>query len=145
MSIISVEIESHIPIMDDLSVFDSMFDKIGQYMEISLKRNFSEGGRPSTWPRKKKDGQPSHLYLSGALFNTIGYQFGEDFAEAGAMSILPYSFIHQFGGFSGLGHRSYIPPREYVLFQEQDIDYIVKLFGDQVMAFFGASGEEIML
>lgn len=139
---INLEIEGSLPSLDNFS-FSNTFEKISKYMELSIKKNFAEGGRSEEW-QKKKNGSPSNLYLSGELFNTIGGNFGEDFAEAGAMNLLPYSFIHQYGGYAGRGGKAYIPKREYVLFQEEDISYILNEFSNDLLSFFNTKGEKIV-
>ena len=68
---INIEIEAQLPDLSKLD-FTNTFEKISRHLELSIKKNFAEGGRPETWEPLKKSGQPSHLYKTGALFNTIG-------------------------------------------------------------------------
>lgn len=133
---INIEIEARLPNLENLN-FTSTFEKIARHMELSIKRNFAEGGRPETWTPLKKNGQPSHLYKTGKLFGTMGSNFGETFAEAGAMTLLPYSWVHQRGGGNN------IPARPYVLFQQEDIDFIMQEFSNDIVKFWDTSGEVI--
>jgi len=100
---------------------------IAEYLENSIRENFTSGGRPGKWP-VLKTGEASFLTKTGALRDSIGSESGDDWAEAGPRTILPYTFVHQYGG-------KYIPQREYVLFQREDIDWILKYLGDYVVEF----------
>jgi phage gpG-like protein len=133
---INIEIEGRLPNFDNFT-FANSFDKISKHLETSIKMNFAEGGRPTKW-KTKKNGEPSHLFIDGTLFDSIGSDFGEDFAEAGAMSLLPYSFAHQFG----YSPRN-LPPREYVMFQQEDIDFAINTLGTDLLTFFQTKGEPI--
>lgn len=134
---INIEISGRLPNFENFS-FTSTFEKIAKHLEMSIKMNFAEGGRPEIWQPKKKDGQPSHLFLTGALFDSIGSDSGVDFAEAGAMTLLPYSFAHQYG----YAPRN-LPQREYILFQEEDIEFCLQTMGDDIVRFWKTNGEEI--
>lgn len=139
---LNIEIQGKLPSLDGFE-FSNTFEKVARYMELSIKRNFAEGGRPQ-W-QAKKDGSPSHLYISGALFNTIGFEYGADFAEAGAMALLPYSWVHQ-AGFSGVkknGVFMNMPARPYVMFQDEDIDWIAEQFSEDILHYFDTHGEVI--
>lgn len=140
---IQVELKLTIP---DLSkfTFRSSFEKIAKALELSIKRNFQDGGRPEKW-EPKRNGQPSHLFMTGALFNSIGSDSGEDYAEAGAMTLLPYSYIHQYG-FNGVrsdGRRMRMPQREYILFQQEDIEFCIQTMAGDLLRFWNASGEPV--
>jgi len=139
-----IEMEFNIPDLESFTFTDS-FEKIAKYLEISLQMNFQDGGRPAKWEPKKKDGSPSHLFMTGALFNSIGSESGIDYAEAGAMRLLPYSFIHQYG-FDGVrkdGKYMRMPIREYILFQDEDIDFCLQTMGDDLLSFWNSKGEQI--
>jgi len=142
--VISTEMTLVIPNLEDFTFADSM-EAIPKYLEISVKKNFQDGGRPVKWEPKKKDGSPSHLFMTGVLFNTIGSDSGVDFAEAGAMTLLPYSLIHQFG-YNGVrrdGKYMHMPIREYVMFQGEDIDQSIQLLGDGLVSFWDSRGEPV--
>lgn len=140
---LNIEIQGKLPSLDGFE-FTNTMEKVARYMELSIKKNFAEGGRPIGW-EQKKDGSPSHLFISGALFNTIGFEFGETFAEAGAMTLLPYSWVHQ-AGFSGTkknGVFMNMPARPYVMFQDEDIDWIEQQFSDDILRYFDTHGEMV--
>lgn len=140
---IQVEMTMTIPDLSKFTFRDS-FEKIAKYLEISIKKNFQDGGRPTKW-EPKKNGQPSHLFMTGVLFNTIGSDSGEDYAEAGAMMLLPYTYIHQFG-FNGVrsdGRKMRMPQREYVMFQEEDIDFAIQTLAGDLVQFWNANGEPV--
>jgi phage gpG-like protein len=140
---INIEIQGKLPSLEGFN-FTNTMEKVARHLELSIKRNFAEGGRPQEW-QIKKDGSPSHLYISGALFNTIGFEFGESYAEAGAMTLLPYSWVHQ-AGFSGVkknGVFMNMPARPYVMFQEEDFDFIESQFGDDIVKYWDTHGEVI--
>lgn len=142
--LINIEIQGKLPTLDGFD-FSNTMEKVARHLELSIKRNFAEGGRPEQWQPKKKDGSPSHLYISGALFNTIGFEFGEDYAVAGAMSLLPYSWVHQ-AGFSGMkknGVYMNMPSRPYVMFQEEDFDFIEQQFTNDIVRYWDTHGEVI--
>lgn len=138
---IEITMEMNIP---DLSkfTFRNSFEKIAKALEISIKKNFQDGGRPEKWT-PKKNGQPSHLFLTGALFNSMGSESGEDYAEAGAMTLLPYSLIHQ-NGFDGVtsdGRNMHMPERHYVMFQEEDIEMCLRELAGSIVTFWNEYGE----
>lgn len=160
---IDITIQGRIPSLEGFT-FKNSFDKVSKYMEISIKRNFAEGGRPNAW-QARKDGSPSHLNRGGALFSSIGSAYGDNFAEAGVMTPLPYAMIQQEGGeinhpgsdkfqvFTIGGqtvfthgtkpHKINIPARPYVIFQEEDFTWIINEMGNDLVTFLNTHGEKI--
>lgn len=112
------------------SDFTLPFTRIEERLLRSQRANFIEGGRPNRWPALKT-GQPSHLTVSGAMMFAIHSTSGADFAEAES-GAFPYTMIHQFGGWAGRGHAAYIPPRPYMLFQQEDINFAIAEIRDAV-------------
>lgn len=133
---IRAEITGELPRSDELD-FGALFAQASEMMYLDLIKNFEEGGRPERWPAKKT-GEASHLFQTGALRESIGFESGDDFASAGAMTLLPYSFVHQYGS-----PKQNIPQREYILWQEGLIDEIVELFGDSIVEFYDTRGEKV--
>lgn len=140
---INIEVQGMIPDFGKFK-FANSFDKIAKHLETSIKTNFAEGGRPEKW-EAKKDGSPSYLAKSYKLFGTMGSESGDDFASAGAMSMLPYSFVHQYG-FDGMkknGVYMRMPQRQYVMFQDEDIEFCINTLGNDMVEFWNTKGEQI--
>lgn len=65
------------------------------------------------------------LTQSGILRRSVYYVaqgMGIEVIAGGAG--LPYAAIHQFGGQAGRGHKVSLPARPYLLFQDEDIDWL---------------------
>ena len=107
----------------------------------SIRQNFVAGGRPAAWLPLKKGG-PSHLFQGGALLNSISAFSGPTWAQA-QTGALPYAAIHQFSGWAGRGHKSFIPARPYMMFQPEDIEYIRHTIGWHIVSFMNAHQEAI--
>lgn len=135
----------------------------GGYMKGSIDRNFTAQGRPAAWPglapgtlgaflgsrksfwnKRKKDGsrtlskkgrtaRAGRLILtdSARLRNSISYNASAAGVTIGTSVI--YAAIHQFGGPAGRGHKVTIPPRPFLLFQDEDISYYERLLSTYVM------------
>lgn len=113
---ISGTTEEHIPLFNT-NLTETM-DKASKLMLTSVQRNFGEGGRPK-WKDLKKGGQ-SFLYQKGNLLRGIHREFD---ATSATVSTSPWvgNRIHQFGGWAGRNHASFIPARPYMMFQEEDV------------------------
>ena len=135
---INATIEGMLP---DFSKMDyrSSFEEISGNLEVSIKTNFSAGGRPSTW-QAKKNGEPSHLFKTGRLFQSITHSFTEFSAEAGVNSgdKLPYTFAQQFG----YSPRNLVA-RPFVLFQDEDKEMAVNVLRTDILTFWQTQGEPI--
>ncbi|MCG6552503.1 MAG: phage virion morphogenesis protein [Candidatus Magnetominusculus sp. LBB02] len=108
---------------------------IGKRVTASVKENFRAGGRPQMWipsQRAKATGTQT-LIDTKNLMNTIHPTAYNDRVEIGTN--VKYAAIHQFGGYTGRGHKSYIPPRPFLMVQDGDwavinetlLDYIARL------------------
>lgn len=120
--------------------FSGAMRECGDVMLRSVMGNFNLGGRPNTW-QAKKTGWPS--YLKGSppvLMGSLFMRSGDDFAEVGVPTSIPYAAIHNFGGVIengfGKGIRINMPKRQYLMFQDQDKIDIVNLLGGRVPKFF---------
>ncbi len=134
------------------------------YMDESVLKNFLEGGRPQKW-QPTKSGAPSHLYGNGALLGSKRH-VSDDFSAALMIGGgIPYAWIHQEGGiihhpgskefqvFSVLGetvfthgtkpHEILIPARPYMMFQDEDIQYLEELIGRYIVDFMNVNKEVI--
>lgn len=140
---INIDIQGMLPDFSKFK-FTNAMDEISKHLELSIKTNFAEGGRPVKW-EARKDGSPSYLAGNYVLFGTMGSESGEDFASAGAMSILPYSFVHQYGfdGVKSNGVYMRMPERRYVMFQDEDIEFAIKKVGGSIVEFWDTKGEQI--
>jgi len=130
-----------------------VFRNFGEYMKGSIDKNFAAGGRPVKWQPLKilsllswsygfkkggthrtKKGGPTKagraalagrlpLTASGVLRRSIHYA-----AESRAITIAAgpsdYAAIHQFGGKAGRGRKVTIPARPYLMFQDEDVNYL---------------------
>ena len=97
----------------------------------SVMETLYSGGRPTGWAAKK-NGQPSFLRKTGALYGAIRKQSDDkSFAVSISKGEIPYAFAHQFG---------YAPrnlrARAYMVFQDEDKKQIQALFLDRVVEFF---------
>ena len=119
--------------------FTPPMQKIAEYMRESVELNFRMGGRPVKWPPLKRGG-PSFLYKTGALYNSIRHQWNDREAVVEAGRGLRYAFIHQYGGAIRGG---YMPQRQYMMFQDDDIPVIRQMIADHVIKFMNSRGERI--
>jgi len=78
--------------------------QVAELVEASVKRNFSEGGRPTAWVALKPQVVTGNtpLMKSGALFNSIENTSDGTSATVSAGQGLPYAMTQQFG--SGSNH-----------------------------------------
>ena len=104
-------------LFDDLERFDAlpMWEDIGEYLTSETARRFdreidAEGNRLKPSRRAELGGgktlvEYGHLrdsYSYVTLLDRTGIEFGSN---------LDYAAIHQFGGKTGRGHRTVLPPR----------------------------------
>jgi phage virion morphogenesis protein len=126
-----------------------VFRNFGEYMKGSIDKNFAAGGRPVKWPALRFStkvawslGKKSHWGKKGKMTKTgksawegrlpltdtarlrrsISYTAGAREISIGTSVI--YAAIHQFGGQAGRGKKVYIPARPYLMFQDEDINYL---------------------
>ncbi len=130
-----------------------VFRNFGEYMKGSIEQNFAAGGRPERWQPLKMatmvawhTGKKSYWNKSGGAMTAKGKAAWQGrlpltdtarlrrsinyIAAARGINIgtnLIYAGIHQFGGQAGRGHKTTIPARPYLLFQDADIDYFERL------------------
>lgn len=129
---ISLTISGQVPTLQGFT-FSNAFEKIARELEISIKRYFADGGGHTQWEHKM-NGMPSHLYQSGALFNSMTSGFSENEAWAGdPFGVLPYSFVHNFGS-------EIMPQREYIMFRQEDIQTIRQEMENSIIEFFATKG-----
>ncbi len=131
-------------------------------MEESIKLNFIQGGRPVSWePRKSQLFSHPLLFASGGLYSSIYSTSGDRWAEAGARKtihqtggIFPIPITDKSRGFFwSVWYRTgeemwkwmaltkstvfmvKMPKRQYVLFQQTDIEKILNLIGAGIVSF----------
>jgi len=109
-------------------------------MRQSIVLNFLMAGRPNAWPNLANHSfvkgsnsrfgtqDTTPLVRTGKMMNSVSSVATANTATAGMMGDFPrWYWIHQTGGWAGRGHRSFIPQRRYVMFQDQDIHRIQAL------------------
>lgn len=96
----------------------------------TVREAHATSGR-GTWAALKKDGSPSFLYKTGGMMSRIHSESGENWAETGS-GVSGINFIHEFGGWAGRQHHSYIPARPRFKFQESDKEYIIGMVSGAV-------------
>jgi len=127
----------------------------GEIVVKSVRENFLQQGRPSTWKtlssatkfgiiggsrglKKSGDlkiGSRRKLVnrkiligfgMHGGLMGSIHYAADRSSVRIGTEKI--YGAIHQFGGPAGRGKKVMIPEREYLLLQDEDKPVIIDVF-----------------
>lgn len=99
--------------------------EIGEIVRSSVIKNFGQGGRPNPWKplaastiKKKRGGAGKTLIDSARLMNSITSRASKDRVTIGTNVI--YAAIHQLGGMAGRGRKVKIPPRPYLMVQDED-------------------------
>jgi phage virion morphogenesis protein len=130
----------------------------GGYMLRSIQANFDAEGRPEHWQplsmgtllafagsRKsfktkagRMSGHGARAMMGRLILTNTGRLRRSITAEPGANSLavgtnVVYAAIHQFGGMAGRGRKVRIPARPYLVFQETDVAWAVKIIGDYVV------------
>jgi phage gpG-like protein len=122
----------------------------GRHMQTSIRQNFNQGGRPDLWEplkglvvlaagtRRKKGSKAriqgktrmgGPLVLTGDLRDHIGFTpEPQDLVLWARPENNPIkAFVHQFGTtIAGKNHDITIPPRPYLVFQPEDLDWFRK-------------------
>ena len=129
-----------------------VFQDFKGHMQGSIEKNFAAGGRPDAWEPltfatmvgwisgKKgafnKSGMTAkgRTAWAGRLPLTAAGVFRRRATTGASVTITPRSFqyavlapqaaLMQFGGWAGRGHKSFIPARPYLVFQDEDISYL---------------------
>jgi phage gpG-like protein len=114
-----------------LGRLEPVFDQMGQYMVTqSIPANFALGGRPTRWPKVKRQPPTHPLIQSGELFRnacTFEVKPGPVLVVGEAVLGLPYARIQQLGGDTGRGGATHIPPRPSLVAQREDYKQFVSL------------------
>lgn len=159
----SANIENEIQINYDLS--DEMA-KIARVMHESIIAGLEAGGNPTFHPL----GSGAASYLGGrggSIAQSIGHESTDTTAQAGVVSKLPYSFIHNYGGQIKVTERSHaffwfmhkqtgdsmwkalalkyqvgdfiqMPKREYVHFTDELVRDIMEILKTKIFSLKGA-------
>jgi len=100
--------------------------KIGELAKKSVQTNFTAGGRPVKW-RKRKDNKPHPILIkSGILKNSIyseTHKFGVTIG-----SRVPYQAVHEYGY-----QPRNIPARPYLMLQTSDKVMIKKMIKKHIL------------
>lgn len=113
-----------------------LYEEIGEILDSSIQKNFREGGRYASdgeggWTggtnkwiesirAEAQNGQT--LQDTGGLAASITYHASEDGVVIGTNKA--YGAIQQFGGEAGKGNSVILPPRPYIVIQEEDYEDI---------------------
>ena len=97
-----------------------------------VRRNFdNQGIEGMSWEplspatRKRYNPDPDEILIdSQRLYNSIDGAFGDNSVFAGPSFNQEYELIHQFGGRSGPGLQTIIPPRPYVSISSDGLNKI---------------------
>jgi hypothetical protein len=85
--------------------------------EREIKKTLRTSSHPRGTPSPSAPGSPPSL-VSGALRRSVRAgrprQTGAARWETATAPTIVYSRIHELGGWTGRGHRTYLPPRPYV-------------------------------
>ena len=128
-----------------------VFQDFKGHMQGSIEKNFAAGGRPA-WEPLKFATKVGWILRRGSYWNknsmspkgreawagrlplTDTTEFRKKATIAASVAITPRSFqyavlapqaaLMQFGGWAGRGHKSFIPARPYLVFQDEDISYL---------------------
>jgi len=130
--------------------------KASLYMKNSLLQNFEMGGRP-TWLPLKSGGPATLGGIRGMIAQAIGSNYGDTYAEAGFINFPPplYAMIQQTGGIINhpgsdkfqvftiggrvifthgtIPHQIPIPARPYIMWQDEDLEYVKDLLGQEIL------------
>lgn len=146
---LDVQIQGGLP-KANLPEQTAVFKKIEEYMVQSIQKNFLEGGRPAWQP--KKDGTSFSL---GRLFRSISGISGANYASVSAAAFSKtgynYGLAQNFGAkippvegklmvFEIDGHIIFtykrkgfdLPARAFMMFQDEDVDYILRSLSQAV-------------
>lgn len=109
-----------------------LMGNISQIMLDAVEENFAKEGRPEPWlalapstikQREKKGHWPGKiLQQSGQLAAANIPHYDENSAEVTNNKV--YARIQQLGGWTGKGHKTYIPGRPYLTLADNDIEEI---------------------
>ena len=114
---------------------------VGEIGLASFEKNFEVGGRPNKWPelkestikeRSRRGKWPGKILVRSGNLKRISY-------EALAKKVIwsasgeEYAAIQHFGGKAGRNHAATIPPRPYLLLQDEDKVEITHVLIDHVM------------
>lgn len=114
--------------------FTETFSKVSERLYLSVLGTISSGGRPSMWPMKR-DGRPATLFVSGRLLSNIRKESTDTSARVFiSKTDVPYAFVQHFGG--PVGNGAVLPPRPYMMFQDQDVADIANMFRQDLIKFY---------
>lgn len=135
--------------------YTSAMEQIRDIMFASVQQNFITGGRPTQWEPLQPFGLPSHLYQSGAMFDSIQVEHDRNHASVFIDTArMPYAAIHNYGGtikhpgskkfqafqygdamvftYGTKAHDIRIPQRQFMMFQEEDKTAILQILGNAI-------------
>ena len=92
------------------------FRDVGEIALRSIRKNFDDGGRPKSWPKRKtrysgRRRRNKLLIDTGQLVNSLTYQATNQHVDIGTN--VEYAATHHFG-------RGGIPARPFLMLQDED-------------------------
>jgi phage gpG-like protein len=124
---INVEITGSLPVIN--TDFTNAMIDIRELMYASVMQNFTSGGRP-TWAARTKSYPWPILRKTDKMYNAIGRESGSNYAEVSIPNSINYAKYHQDG-------TRKMPMRMFMMFQPQDYDDILKIFGNALFTITG--------
>lgn len=131
-------------------LYDIPYEQIAHRLLRSIQINIMVGGRPAWAPLKS--GSETALVATGRMFRSITEQWGPGFAEAGIDSPEVYMQAQQYGArippvegklmvFNIGGNVIFtyrrkgfdLPARPFVMFQDQDVDWILRVIPQAIL------------
>lgn len=132
--------------------------KVGAYMVRSVQKNFERAGRPAWEPTRSGE---TPLVTSGKLYRSVRWRLeGNTVIISAGEGLGIYPSVQQYGAFvpiteraksffwamfyqtgeerwkwmalQKVGSRMRIPARPYMMFQDEDIDKIIEIMGQDV-------------
>jgi phage gpG-like protein len=165
---IDVQVTGTLPTIEEQD-WQAITEEVGDVMLDAVRMNFIEGGRPDKW-QPLKSGEPSFLFRSGNLLNSIQKTTGEEddsyWAQVSTTGGLPYAEIHQYGGVIQHpgstkapipmminGEMTFrwmkdpfninVPPRPFMELTEEDVRQIMELAAGRLVTILNEKGEPI--
>lgn len=120
------------------------FEVIGEVLHASILKNFEEGGRSTSWKdladstkkqRARQGKWPGQMLVingaRGGLMGSISYEAMND--QVVFVANKPYAAIQHFGGQAGKGKKTTIPPRPYMMIQDEDWEETKQVLNDFII------------
>ncbi len=115
--------------------FSEAMEGVADLLQRAIQLNFTMGGRPTPWTPLKPPRSGTPLVATGRFYHSIQSSSGPTWAmvEAGRPDWdIRIPMIHQYGGWAGRNHASYIPPRPFMVLTDHDKKQIAQHIGGRL-------------